>query len=265
MSGARTWVVGASSGIGAALASELADRGDRLAISGRRRDRLEQLAGARMQVQPCDATDRAAVQSAAAAVTDVLGGIDVAVYSAGTWRQMDVDHWDPAVIREHFEVHVLGLANLIEAVLPGMLARGSGTIVGVSSVAGYRGLPRAEAYSSAKAGQQLLLESLRADLAPRGLRVVTVCPGFVRTEMTEGNVFPMPWLMEADDAARRIADGLAHGKPEIVFPVPMMVAMKLARLVPVRAWGRLSARATRGRGPVTPFPGAAAAPRPPRP
>lgn len=251
MSGARTWIVGASSGIGAALAVELAGRGDRLAVSARRADQLAQVAAGRMHVQACDATDLAGLRAAGTAVSAALGGIDVAVYSAGAWAQMDVDHWDAAVVGHHLQVHVLGLANLIEVVLPAMLARGTGTIVGVSSVAGYRGLPRAEAYSSAKAGQQLLLESLRADLAPRGVRVVTVSPGFVRTEMTEGNAFPMPWMIEADDAARRIADGLARGKPEIVFPAPMMVAMKLARLVPVRAWaalgGRVAARPVRPR------------------
>lgn len=237
MTGNRSWVIGASSGIGAALATELLRRGGTVAISGRRAAELQQVSGGQMHVQPCDAVDLAAVRAAAEEVTAALGGVDVAVYSAGMFRQVEIDRWDVSTIRQHLEVHVMGLANMIDAVLPGMLARRHGYIVGISSVAGYRGLPKGEAYAAAKAAQQLLLESLRADVAARGVRVVTVCPGFVSTEMTAGNDFPMPWMIQADDAARRIADGLAKGKPEIVFPVPMMVAMKLARMVPVRAWG----------------------------
>lgn len=243
----RTWVVGASSGIGAALAAELLHRGHRVAVSARRARLLAELAAGGMSAQVCDVTDAASVTAAAGQVTAALGGLDTVIYSAGVWAQMDVDAWDPSVIRRHLEVHVAGLALVIGAVLPGMLARGAGTIAVISSVAGYRGLPRAEAYGAAKAAQQVLLESLRADVTGRGVRVVTVCPGFVKTEMTAENVFPMPWLIDADNAARRIARGLERGAPEIVFPLPMMLTMKAARLLPVRLWAAVAGRAT-GRG-----------------
>lgn len=253
MTGDRTWVLGASSGIGAALATELVRRGSTVAISGRRLAELQQVSGGQLHVQPCDAVELADVRTAADQVTAALGGLDVAVYSAGVFRQVEVDRWDVSTIRQHLEVHVLGLANMIDAVLPGMLARKHGCIVGISSVAGYRGLPKAEAYAAAKAAQQILLESLRADVAARGVRVVTVCPGFVSTEMTAGNEFSMPWMVQPDEAARRIADGLAKGSPEIVFPVPMMIAMKLARIVPVRAWSSVtSLMARRARRPARP-------------
>jgi short-subunit dehydrogenase len=123
-------------------------------------------------------------------------------------------------------------------VLPGMRRRRAGTIVGLASVAGYRGLPRSEGYGATKAAQIHMLESLRIDLRPHGVEVITVCPGFVRTELTAKNSFPMPFMLEPQDAARRICRGIEKGKAEIVFPLPMMLGMKAVRLVPVRpyAW-----------------------------
>ena len=240
----RVWVTGASSGIGAALATELADRGHAVAVSARRPEQLEQVSAGRMLVVPLDVTDRSAVHAGAGVVRRELGGIDTVVACAGTWKQVDVDHWDPDLFRSHLDVHVMGLVHLVDAVLPEMLARRGGTIVGVSSVAGYRGLPKGEAYCSAKAAMSTLLESLRADVSARGVRVVTVSPGFVRTDLTETNDFPMPWMLEPADAARRIADGIAAGKAEVVFPLPMMLTMKAARLVPQRLWAAAVSRAT---------------------
>ena len=121
---------------------------------------------------------------------DRLGPIDVVVLSAGYWEQMDVDAWDTAVFDQHLQVNLVGMSNAIAAVLPEMLTRGSGVIAGISSVAGYRGLAGSEAYGATKAAQINLLESLRVHVSRRGLRVVTVCPGFVRTDLTAGNDFP---------------------------------------------------------------------------
>jgi short-subunit dehydrogenase len=109
-------------------------------------------------------------------------------------------------------------------------------------VAGYRGFPSSQAYGSTKAAEINLLESLRIDLLPLGIEVSTICPGFVRTDLTGRNTFRMPWLIEPDDAARRIAGGLEKGKAEIVFPLPMMLAMKAVRLVPVRQWTAIMSR-----------------------
>jgi short-subunit dehydrogenase len=130
-----------------------------------------------------------------------------------------------------------------------MRRRRAGTIAGMASVAGYRGLPQSEAYGASKAAQINFLESLRIDLRSSGVGVVTICPGFVRTGLTGRNSFPMPFMLEPDDAARQICDGLERGKAEIVFPLPMMLAMKAVRLVPVRtyAWAFTLRRSQRGR------------------
>ncbi len=240
--GDRVWITGGSSGIGEALAHELVSRGCKVAISARRADRLAAVAGTSMVAVAADVSDREAMIAAEREVRDRLGGLDVAVLNAGTWQQVDVLAWDSELFRRHVDVNVMGLVHGVEAVLPEMRRRRSGTIVGLASVAGYRGMPRSEAYGATKAAQINLLESLRIDLGPLGIRVVTVCPGFVRSEATAINDFRMPWLMEADEAARRIADGLEKGKAEVVFPLPMMLSMKAARLVPVGLWSAAIAR-----------------------
>jgi short-subunit dehydrogenase len=123
-----------------------------------------------------------------------------------------------------------------------MLDRHCGVIAGISSVAGYRGLAGSQAYGATKAGQINLLESLRIQVAGAGVRVITVCPGFVRTDLTAGNAFPMPFIIEADEAGRSICDGLERERTEIVFPVRMALLMKVARLVPVTLWSALWSR-----------------------
>src|SRR4051812_46128505 len=138
--GSRVWVLGASSGIGAALARELRRRGATVAISARRESELAAVAGGDMHVVPVDVVDEAATRAAADAVRSALGGIDVVVISVGVWEPVHVDDWSPQKIREQLDVHVIGYANVIGAVLPAMLSGGSGKIVGVASVAAYRGL-----------------------------------------------------------------------------------------------------------------------------
>ena len=242
LKGKIAWVVGGSSGIGAAVARELVRRGATVAISARRKEQLHDVAGGDMLVLPADVTDAAAVAAAAARVREELGPIDLAVLSAGYWKQMDPADWDTGVFDQHIRVNLTGMSNSIAAVLPGMLLRRSGTIAGIASVAGYRGLAGAEAYGATKAAQINLLESLRVHLAPSGVRVTTVCPGFVRTDLTAGNRFPMPFLIEADQAARSVCDGLERERPEVVFPARMALLMKAARLVPARSWTALLAR-----------------------
>jgi short-subunit dehydrogenase len=234
--GKVVWVVGASSGIGAALAEELDARGATVAVTARRKDRLDALAGGRMAVVPGDVTDRDAMDAAAEEVRRAVGEPDVVVLNAGFWEQTDATAWDRDLFARHVEVNLLGMNNALGAVLPTMVARGHGHVVGVASVAGYRGLPGAEAYGATKAAQVNLLEALRVGLRPRGIAVTTVCPGFVRTELTAKNDFPMPFMVEPEDAARAICDGIERGRQEIVFPLPMAVLMKAARLVPVRVW-----------------------------
>ena len=245
LAGRAVWVIGASSGIGAALAAELVVRGARVAISARRADQLKDVAGDRMSAVPLDVTDRIAVDAAAKEVAGLIGAPDLVVFSAGVWEQLDAAAWDRDLFARHIEVNLLGLNNVLGAVLPPMLERGHGGFVGVSSVAGYRGLAGAEAYGATKAAQINLLEALRIAVAGLGVDVVTVCPGFVKTELTAGNSFPMPFIIEADQAARSICDGLEQGRAEIVFPLPMAVLMKIARLLPVRLWATVMQRVSR--------------------
>ncbi len=239
LAGSRVWITGASSGIGAALADELLARGAHVAISARRADRLEEVSKGRMTVVPLDVTDHEAVLAAADRVRSELGDIDMVIFNAGSWTQTNVQEWDAAAFRRQVEVNLLGTNSGLAAVLPRMLERSSGTIVIVASVAGYRGIPGSEAYGATKAALLNLAESLRADLAPVGIRVQAVSPGFVRTEMTETNTFRMPFLIDVDEAATSIADGLESDRPEIVFPFKMAASMKLLQLLPQRAWTML--------------------------
>jgi short-subunit dehydrogenase len=199
-----------------------------------------------MTVVEADVTDWSSLDAAARRVRRELGETDLVVHCAGFWEQMDAASWDREVFARHVEVNLLGLNNLLGTVLPRMVERGQGQIVGVASVAGYRGLAGAEAYGATKAAQLNLLEALRAALRRRGVTVTTVCPGFVRTQLTAGNRFPMPFMVEPERAARSICDGLERGRMEIVFPLPMAVLMKTARLLPVRVWTLLMRRRRSG-------------------
>lgn len=243
-SGKVAWVIGGSSGIGAAVARELVRRGATVAISARREEELHKVSNGDMLAVPLDITDAGAVLAAAQRIRGRYGRIDVAVLAAGYWAQVQPRAWDTDVFRRHVEVNLVGMSNAIAAVLPGMLHRRSGVIAGIASVAGYRGLPGAEAYGATKAGQINLLESLRTQTSRTGVRVVTVCPGFVRTDLTARNDFTMPFMIEPDAAARAICDGLEKKRTEIVFPLPMAVLMKIARVVPVSAWTTLWRRAS---------------------
>ena len=159
--------------------------------------------------------------------------------SACYWKQMDPADWDTDLFDQHLRVNLTGMSNAIAAVLPGMLQRHHGVIAGIASAARYRGLAGAEAYGATKAAQINLLESLRVHLARTGVHVTTICPGFVRTDLTAGNRFPMPFIIDAGQAARSICDGLERDRTEIVFPARMALLMKTARLVPARAWTAL--------------------------
>jgi NAD(P)-dependent dehydrogenase (short-subunit alcohol dehydrogenase family) len=236
LAGRRIWVVGASSGIGAALAQELCRRGARVAISARRAEALTEVAGEWMTPVPCDITDAGQVRQAADTVAAELGGgIDIAVLSAGYWQQMG-DEFDVESFNRHLQVNLTGMANCLGELIPRMKVQRAGLIVGISSVAGYRGLPGSEAYGATKAAQINLLEALRVRLRPDGIDVLTVCPGFVETEMTEQNTFPMPFIVSAEQAGRAIADGIEKQSARIVFPWQMSLLMRAARLVPDRLW-----------------------------
>ena len=233
----KIWIIGGSSGIGAALAKELFTRGHQVTISARNAKALKEVSGNLMEVVPVDVTSISTIEKAAK-----NRDFDIVIYVSGYWKQMSAQNFDFATYKEHDDVNNLGLARVASVVLPKMIAKNSGTFIGVSSVAGYRGLPKSAGYSPSKAAQLNLLESLRVDLAGTNVKVQAISPGFVKTPMTSVNTFRMPFLIEADEAARYIADGIAKGKPEIVFPKRMAISMKIAKLIPQRIWPKLFKR-----------------------
>ena len=246
ITGTVAWITGGSSGIGASLARELASRGATVAITARRAELLKQIAATAegpgsVHPYPGDVRDREGLAGVADRIRGELGPIDIAVLGAGTWTQVDVEHWDSTAIRDHIDTNLLGMVNSLDALVPDMVRRRVGRIVGIASVAGYRGYTRAEAYGTTKAAEISLLESLRIDLARLGVSVQTVNPGFVRTPLTMRNEFPMPFMIEAPDAAHRIARAIERDKAEAVFPLPYMLGMKLVRFAPVRPYTRVSA------------------------
>lgn len=236
--GRRVWIVGASSGIGAALARALAAAGARLALSARGKAALEALAAELPDALalPLDVRDAQALAAAHATIRERMGGIDVAVLNAGIYSPMRADAFDAAVVEEHFAVNFLGVTRALATLLPDFIARAHAhpALVLVSSVAGYRGLPNALAYGPSKAALINLAESLYLDLAPRGIGVFLVNPGFVDTPLTRQNSFHMPALISADEAARHIMEGLADGAFEIHFPKRFTRWLKLLRLLPHR-------------------------------
>ena len=231
------WITGASSGLGAHLALRMARDGHRLAVSARREEELRALAerssgeGAIHPV-PLDVTDEAAAARAVARIETEIGPIDQAVLNAGTHRPVDPRDLKSQDFRDLIALNLLGTVNGLAAVLPPMIARRRGRIAVVASVAGYRGLPTAAAYGMTKAGLINMAEALRVELAPLGIVVQLVSPGFVRTPLTERNPFPMPFLMEPEDAAEAFYRGLQSDRFEILFPRRFGYLMKLLRILP---------------------------------
>ena len=246
-----TFITGASSGIGRALALRLAARGDAIALAARRVDLLEDLAreieatGQRALALSCDVARQESVEAAVADCVRELGPIDRLVVNAGVGAPTPGADFVTRHVEKVLQVNLMGAVYTIGAVLPSMVERGSGHVIGISSLAGYRGLPGVAAYSASKAGFSALLESLRMDLVPHGVAVTTVCPGFVRTPMTDRNRFRMPLLMEVDDAARIIARAIQSRRAFCTFPWPMALAMSVIRHIPrpIFEWigGRTSA------------------------
>ena len=232
----RAIITGASSGIGAAMAREFSRRGYALALLARRAELLDQLASELPDTLaiPCDVTDSAAVHDA----VKRAGPIDVAIANAG----VGVTGHASKIIGEAevmMRVNYFGMLYLFGAVVPAMIERGAGRFAGMASIAGLRGLPSASGYSASKAAMQTFLESARVELAPLGVRVTTVNPGFIATPMTEKNTFRMPFLMQADAAARIIVDGIERGARVVEFPRPMSMAMRFARLLPSSVYDRV--------------------------
>ena len=239
--GARCWLVGASSGLGAALARELDAAGAVVAVSARRQERLDELtAGTGMTPVAVDVTDAESVRTGFERVRSALGGLDVLVYCAGTWQVSDVRDWDQGSFEQHVSTNLLGLGQCLDVTLPTLREQRRGAVVGIASVAAYRGVPGADYYGPTKAAVVNLLEALRASLRTDGVRVMSVLPGFLRSEMTDAADFPQPFKITAEDAAARIVRGMRQDRTVLVFPRRMRALMTGARMVPAAIWPRLT-------------------------
>ncbi|MEE2829849.1 MAG: SDR family NAD(P)-dependent oxidoreductase [Myxococcota bacterium] len=232
-------LTGASSGIGAALAVELARQQEaRITLLARRLELLEEVAarveeaGGQPLCIPCDVSDAEAVQEAVDRTVDRFGPIDLAIANAGIGEPMPVRKAQAAGIAKVMRVNFEGSTNLFAAVLPSMLASGGGQLVGVSSIAAFRGLPGSANYSASKAALTSWLESARVELKHHGIAVSTVHPGFVETPMTQKNPFPMPFMVPVDRSARVIVRGIRRRKAEINFPWPMVTVLRILRSMP---------------------------------
>jgi len=243
--GCTVWIVGASSGIGRATAAALHARGARVILSARGRDALDAFAAQHpgAVALPLDACDADASRDAALAIL-AMGPLDLVVYCAGYYRELRATHFDLAEMLKHEQVNYVGALNVLDAVLPHLLARGSGHISLVASVAGYRGLPKSLAYGPTKAALINLAETLYGDLRDSGVGVSLVCPGFVDTPLTAGNQFRMPALITPEQAAAEILRGWARGRFEIHFPRRFTLWMKALRWLPHRAYFALVRRFT---------------------
>lgn len=240
--GRRVWLVGASAGIGAALALELARRGARLALSARSGEALQALGIAQALVLPCDATDVASLRAARAALRDAWGGIDLVLYLAGDYVPMQAGGFDLARAEQVVAVNFNGAMRLAATVLEDL--RPGGGIAFVASVAGYRGLPLALCYGPGKAALIHFAECLHLELAARGIGVWTINPGFVHTRLTAHNRFAMPAILTAQQAAAAIVAGFGRGQFEIHFPKRFTILLKLLSLLPYRWYFPLVRRIT---------------------
>ena len=239
---AHYFITGASSGIGAALVTRLLDDGHRVSAVARRAARLHSLgdaAGDRFLALPADVCDSAALSQAIDQASATLGAIDVAILNAGIYTPQNALQIDPQVYRTHMEINYMGVVNALPRLIAGMGDAGSGKIAIVSSVAGWRGLPKAAAYGPTKAALISLAESITFDLAPKGIDVRVICPGFVETEATAVNDHKMPDIISAARAAEEIINGLKTDRFVIQFPRSFTRKIALLRWLPDKWFFRL--------------------------
>jgi short-subunit dehydrogenase len=244
-SGQRVWLIGASTGIGKAVAELLHGKGAAVVASARNADALASLAAQcpGLLALPLDATDAAAVQSAALQLLEA-GPLDMMMYCAGTYAAQRAQDLQAQDIAHHMQVNYMGAVYSIAAVLPAMLAARRGHISLVSSVAGFRGLPQSLAYGPTKAALINLAETLYIDLHDAGVDVSLVNPGFVQTSLTEKNNFSMPALISPAQAAIEIVAGWERGRFEIHFPKRFTRWMKLLRIVPYSVYFKVTRKFT---------------------
>lgn len=236
--GKRYWLVGASEGLGLALAKRLARAGAQVILSARSADRLAEAVaevGPQATAFPCDVADSASVQAAAGS----LGDLDGVVFLAGVYWPTKAQEWDAKAVETMIDVNLTGCARVMAAVVPGMVARDRGHVVITGSLSGFRGLPGAIGYGASKAGCMSLAESMHCDLRGTGVRVQLANPGFIRTRLTDKNDFKMPQIMEPEAAAEIMFAHMDRGGFSRSFPTPFQWVFRLSQFLPDGLYYRL--------------------------
>ncbi len=231
-------ITGASSGIGYELAKYLAKGKNRLFLLARRKNVLDELAeklknsGSNIFTFKCDVSKKEEVKQAFEIIKNKTDKIDIAILNSGTSCRMEAVNFNSDLGKNIFDVNVMGMIYCIEELLPDFLKNKSGMIVGVSSLADSRGFPRSAFYTASKAAASKMLESLRVELSPLNIKILTVKPGFVKTSMTDKNEFYMPFLMDVKKAAKKIIKGIKKEKKIIQFPFPIVLGSKIIKIIP---------------------------------
>ncbi|WP_370399191.1 SDR family NAD(P)-dependent oxidoreductase [Sulfitobacter sp. JB4-11] len=229
--GKRYWLVGASDGLGAALAHKLSRAGAEVIVSARSEDKLQSLVDdlpGKASVQTIDVADDESVEAAAKAVGDVDG----VVFLAGVYWPFGAKEWDAAKATAMADINFTGLVRVMGQVVPGMVARDKGHIVITSSLTGFRGLPGSIGYTASKAATMSLAECMYADLRKTGVDVQVINPGFIKTQLTEKNDFTMPFIMSPEDAAREVIEHMGTDKFKKSFPWLFSMVFRLSQFLP---------------------------------
>ena len=241
-------ITGASSGIGRGLAVELARRGAKLGLVARRAAALEEVVreiealGNRALASPADVQNPSSIAGAAEKLRAGLGPIDVLIANAGIGPTKDAAELRGEEVADVMNVNVIGAANSVAAVVPQMVALGHGHLVAISSLAAYRGLPKSAAYCASKAAVSAFFESLRLDLGPKGIDVTIIHPGFIKTPLTADRHVQMPFLMELDDAVKKMVRAIEKRRKRYSFPWQLATIVRAGMIMPIFMYDRLSRR-----------------------
>lgn len=239
-------ITGASSGIGRGLAVEIARRGAKLGLVARRAEVIDEVvreieaAGGKAMALPADVQSEDSIRAAAESLRADLGPIGVLIANAGIGPTRDAADFSAKQVSDVINVNVIGASNSVAAVIPEMVARGSGHLVAISSLAAYRGLPRSAAYCASKAAVSAFFESLRLDLEPRGIDVTIIHPGFIKTPLTAGREAQMPFLMELDDAVGKMVRAIEKRRKRYSFPWQLATIVRAGMLMPIWMYDQIS-------------------------